>query len=33
MPYLTVTALSHTGLIREHNEDSLVAGPAVSAAR
>ncbi|MEV5128247.1 protein phosphatase 2C domain-containing protein [Streptomyces decoyicus] len=27
MPYLTVTALSHTGLIREHNEDSLVAGP------
>ncbi|MEU5018163.1 protein phosphatase 2C domain-containing protein [Streptomyces angustmyceticus] len=27
MPYLTVTALSHTGLIREHNEDSLVVGP------
>ncbi|MGW7578837.1 PP2C family protein-serine/threonine phosphatase [Streptomyces sp. NPDC054765] len=27
MPYITVTALSHTGLIREHNEDSLVAGP------
>ncbi|MFI0785667.1 PP2C family protein-serine/threonine phosphatase [Streptomyces lydicus] len=27
MPYVTVTALSHPGLIREHNEDSLVAGP------
>ncbi|TBO55336.1 serine/threonine-protein phosphatase [Streptomyces kasugaensis] len=27
MPYITVTALSHTGLIRDHNEDSLVAGP------
>ncbi|MGG2460341.1 PP2C family protein-serine/threonine phosphatase [Streptomyces sp. RGM 3693] len=25
--YITVTALSHTGLIREHNEDSLVVGP------
>ncbi|MFE6689116.1 PP2C family protein-serine/threonine phosphatase [Streptomyces sp. NPDC057743] len=25
--YITVTALSHPGLIREHNEDSLVAGP------
>ncbi|WP_411121898.1 PP2C family protein-serine/threonine phosphatase [Streptomyces sp. x-19] len=25
--YVTVTALSHTGLVREHNEDSLVAGP------
>ncbi|SCY72285.1 serine/threonine-protein phosphatase [Streptomyces sp. NBC_01707] len=27
MPYVAVTALSHTGLIRDHNEDSLVAGP------
>ncbi|MFP3989013.1 protein phosphatase 2C domain-containing protein [Streptomyces sp. E11-3] len=27
MPYLAVTALSHVGLVREHNEDSLVVGP------
>ncbi|OEJ25898.1 serine/threonine protein phosphatase [Streptomyces agglomeratus] len=27
MPYIAVTALSHPGLIRDHNEDSLVAGP------
>ncbi|MFF4950864.1 PP2C family protein-serine/threonine phosphatase [Streptomyces chattanoogensis] len=27
MRYVTVTALSHTGLIRDHNEDSLVVGP------
>ncbi|MCX4639265.1 serine/threonine-protein phosphatase [Streptomyces sp. RPA4-5] len=27
MEYVTVTALSHPGLLREHNEDSLVAGP------
>lgn len=27
MPYVAVTALSHSGLVREHNEDSLVAGP------
>ncbi|MEU6664339.1 PP2C family serine/threonine-protein phosphatase [Streptomyces sp. NPDC046821] len=27
MPYITVTALSHTGLVRDHNEDSLVVGP------
>ncbi|NLU68607.1 PP2C family serine/threonine-protein phosphatase [Streptomyces sp. HNM0574] len=27
MRYVTVTALSHPGLVREHNEDSLVAGP------
>ncbi|MEK0099158.1 PP2C family serine/threonine-protein phosphatase [Streptomyces sp. A475] len=27
MPYISVTALSHPGLRREHNEDSLVAGP------
>ncbi|MFD8147185.1 PP2C family protein-serine/threonine phosphatase [Streptomyces sp. NPDC059708] len=27
MPYVAVTALSHAGLVREHNEDSLVAGP------
>lgn len=27
MPYVAVTALSHTGLVREHNEDSLVVGP------
>ncbi|GAA3187139.1 MULTISPECIES: PP2C family protein-serine/threonine phosphatase [Streptomyces] len=27
MRYVTVTALSHTGLVREQNEDSLVAGP------
>ncbi|MFJ8085810.1 PP2C family protein-serine/threonine phosphatase [Streptomyces sp. NPDC096205] len=27
MPYTAVTALSHTGLIRDHNEDSLVVGP------
>ncbi|MFF2509444.1 PP2C family protein-serine/threonine phosphatase [Streptomyces sp. NPDC058067] len=27
MPYITVTALSHTGLQRDHNEDSLVVGP------
>ncbi|MFH8367815.1 PP2C family protein-serine/threonine phosphatase [Streptomyces sp. NPDC018031] len=27
MPYIAVTALSHAGLVREHNEDSLVAGP------
>ncbi|MEU2156910.1 protein phosphatase 2C domain-containing protein [Streptomyces sp. NPDC019396] len=27
MPYITVTALSDTGLVREHNEDSFVAGP------
>lgn len=33
MQYVTVTALSHTGLVREHNEDSLVAGPGRSAAR
>ncbi|MCK7621765.1 protein phosphatase 2C domain-containing protein [Streptomyces sp. RS10V-4] len=25
--YITVTALSHPGLVRENNEDSLVAGP------
>ncbi|GAU66530.1 hypothetical protein SSP35_03_01780 [Streptomyces sp. NBRC 110611] len=25
--YITVTALSHPGLFRDHNEDSLVAGP------
>jgi serine/threonine protein phosphatase PrpC len=25
--YIAVTALSHTGLVREHNEDSLVVGP------
>ncbi|MFJ8076308.1 PP2C family protein-serine/threonine phosphatase [Streptomyces sp. NPDC096176] len=27
MRYVTVTALSHPGLVREHNEDSLVVGP------
>ncbi|MEU4496572.1 protein phosphatase 2C domain-containing protein [Streptomyces sp. NBC_00210] len=27
MPYIAVTALSHVGLIREHNEDSVVVGP------
>ncbi|MFE9395387.1 PP2C family protein-serine/threonine phosphatase [Streptomyces flavidovirens] len=27
MPYIAVTALSHSGLIRDHNEDSLVVGP------
>ncbi|RFC77616.1 PP2C family serine/threonine-protein phosphatase [Streptomyces sp. AcE210] len=27
MPYISVTALSHPGLRREHNEDSLVVGP------
>ncbi|MEU6947739.1 PP2C family serine/threonine-protein phosphatase [Streptomyces sp. NPDC046316] len=26
-PYIAVTALSHAGLLREHNEDSLVVGP------
>ncbi|MEV6793657.1 protein phosphatase 2C domain-containing protein [Streptomyces sp. NPDC051320] len=26
-PYIAVTALTHTGLIREHNEDTLVVGP------
>lgn len=25
--YIAVTALSHVGLVREHNEDSLVVGP------
>ncbi|MEU9122447.1 PP2C family serine/threonine-protein phosphatase [Streptomyces sp. NPDC048506] len=27
MSYITVTALSHPGLLRDHNEDSLVVGP------
>lgn len=27
MPYVTVTALSHPGLMRDHNEDSLAVGP------
>jgi serine/threonine protein phosphatase PrpC len=27
VPYIAVTALSHAGLIRDHNEDSLVIGP------
>ncbi len=27
MEYLAVTALSHEGLVREHNEDSLLVGP------
>ncbi|WP_069173961.1 PP2C family protein-serine/threonine phosphatase [Streptomyces griseus] len=27
MPFITVTALSHPGLVRDHNEDSLAAGP------
>ncbi|MGW7370194.1 PP2C family protein-serine/threonine phosphatase [Streptomyces sp. NPDC054841] len=27
MPYIAVTALSDVGLIRDHNEDSLVVGP------
>ncbi|MGW7438034.1 PP2C family protein-serine/threonine phosphatase [Streptomyces sp. NPDC054849] len=27
MPYIAVTALSHAGLMRGHNEDSLVVGP------
>ncbi|WP_240136062.1 PP2C family protein-serine/threonine phosphatase [Streptomyces sp. MUM 178J] len=27
MPYTAVTALSHSGLLRDHNEDSLVVGP------
>lgn len=27
MPYVTVTALSHPGLVRDHNEDSLAVGP------
>ncbi|MEV7774630.1 protein phosphatase 2C domain-containing protein [Kitasatospora sp. NPDC086791] len=26
-PYIAVSALSHQGLVREHNEDSLTAGP------
>ncbi|MFD7323163.1 PP2C family protein-serine/threonine phosphatase [Streptomyces sp. NPDC059875] len=26
-PYIAVTALSHAGLLRDHNEDSLVVGP------
>ncbi|MFG3229543.1 PP2C family protein-serine/threonine phosphatase [Kitasatospora sp. NPDC048194] len=26
-PYIAVTALSHEGLVREHNEDSLAVGP------
>ncbi|MFI6446653.1 PP2C family protein-serine/threonine phosphatase [Kitasatospora sp. NPDC050543] len=27
MPYIAVSALSHEGLVREHNEDSLTVGP------
>ncbi|MFD9305730.1 PP2C family protein-serine/threonine phosphatase [Streptomyces sp. NPDC060048] len=27
MAYIAVTALSHVGLVRDHNEDSLVVGP------
>ncbi|MEV0779865.1 protein phosphatase 2C domain-containing protein [Streptomyces sp. NPDC050428] len=27
MAYITVSALSHPGLVRDHNEDSLVVGP------
>lgn len=27
MSYISVSALSHIGLVRDHNEDSLVAGP------
>ncbi|MGW4809288.1 PP2C family protein-serine/threonine phosphatase [Kitasatospora sp. NPDC004272] len=27
MPYVVVSALSHDGVVREHNEDSLVLGP------
>ena len=27
MPYISVSALSHEGLVRDHNEDSLVIGP------
>ncbi|WP_284581265.1 serine/threonine-protein phosphatase [Streptomyces sp. 2P-4] len=27
MPYVAVSALSHPGLVRDHNEDSLVVGP------
>ncbi|MFD3922198.1 PP2C family protein-serine/threonine phosphatase [Streptomyces sp. NPDC058595] len=27
MPYITINALSHPGLVRDHNEDSLVVGP------
>lgn len=27
MAYVAVTALSHVGLVREHNEDSLAVGP------
>src|SRR5436309_1311781 len=27
MPYVAVTALSHSGLVRRHNEDSLAVGP------
>jgi serine/threonine protein phosphatase PrpC len=27
MTYIAVSALSHVGLVREHNEDSLVVGP------
>ncbi|WP_409055729.1 PP2C family protein-serine/threonine phosphatase [Streptomyces sp. SYP-A7185] len=27
MPHITVTALSHPGLVRDHNEDSLAVGP------
>ncbi|MDF3289563.1 MULTISPECIES: PP2C family protein-serine/threonine phosphatase [Streptomyces] len=27
MAYIAVSALSHVGLVREHNEDSLAAGP------
>ncbi|MCX5192528.1 protein phosphatase 2C domain-containing protein [Streptomyces sp. NBC_00249] len=27
MPYIAVTALSHAGLVRDHNEDSLAVGP------
>jgi PPM family protein phosphatase len=27
MKYIAVTALSHAGLVRDHNEDSLVVGP------
>ncbi len=27
MRFLAVSALSHDGLVRDHNEDSLVVGP------
>ncbi|GAA1075027.1 MULTISPECIES: PP2C family protein-serine/threonine phosphatase [Kitasatospora] len=27
MPYIAVSALSHEGLVRDHNEDSLAVGP------